>query len=112
MPIIGNREVNLDTVDRDETIYVGSSHSVSHKDTVALRRTRPTAAGKPLRTNVRFERGFPVGSEGAEHSVTVSIAVTLSPGITPADAETYVSDSLTQAATMAGKLAISGDIHL
>lgn len=112
MPNIGNRAVNLDTVDRDEIIYVGSSHSVSHTDSVALRRTRPTTAGKPLRTNVRFERGFPVGSEGKENSVTVSIAVTLSPGISATDAKTYVSDSLTQAAAVAGDLAISGDIHL
>lgn len=112
MPTIGNRDVNLDTVDRDETIYIGPDHSVSHEDSVALRRTRPTTAGKPLRTNVRFERGFPVGTEGGESSVTVSIAVTLSPGIKADDAKAYVSDSLIQAATVAGNLAISGDIHL
>lgn len=112
MPNIGNRNVNLDTVDRDETIYVGPDHTVSHEDSVALRRTRPTTAGKPLRTNVRFERGFAAGTEGDERSVTVSIAVTLSPGINAADAKAYVSDSLIQAAAVAGDLAVSGDIHL
>lgn len=113
MPQIGNREVSLHTVDRDETVYAGSTNTVSHKDLVALRRTLPPQAGKPLRTNVRFERGFEATDvEGTEKSVTVSIAVTVPPGITAADARTYVSDSLTQAAVMAGELSVSGDIHL
>lgn len=113
MPSIGNREVNLHTVDRDETVYAGSTNTVSHVDQVALRRTLPPSAGKPLRTNVRFERGFAATeTEGLEKPVTVSIAVTLPPGIDTATAKAYVSDSLTQAATLAGELAISGDIHL
>lgn len=113
MPQIGNRVVNLHTVDRDETVYTGSTNTVSHVDQVALRRTLPSAAGKPLRTNVRFERGFAdPATEGLEKQVTVSIAVTLPPGIDTAAAKAYVSDSLTQAATLAGELSISGDIHL
>lgn len=113
MPSIGNRDVNLHTVDRDETVYAGTANTVSHIDTVALRRTLPSQAGKPLRTNVRFERGMPVADPvGTEKSVTVSIAVTVPPGVTAEDAKSYVSDSLVQAATLAGELAISGDIHL
>lgn len=113
MPSIGNREVNLHTVDRDETVYTGPTNTVSHVDQVALRRTLPSSAGKPLRTNVRFERGFAVTDlEGLEKPVTVSIAVTLPPGVDTATAKAYVADSLTQAATLAGDLAISGDIHL
>lgn len=116
MPAIGDRTVNLYTVDRDVTTYSGPTNSVSHKDLVDLRRTLPKKpAVDPLRTNIRFERGFtvPVDSTGTtEKPVTVSIAVTLPPGVTPADAKAYVSDCLVQAATAAGELAISGDIHL
>lgn len=113
MPQIGDREVNLHTVDRDETVYAGSTNTVSHVDQVALRRTLPASNGKPLRTNVRFERGFPVtGVDGLEKQVTVSIAVTLPPGIDTAAAKAYVSDSLTQSATLTGELSISGDIHI
>lgn len=113
MPQIGNREVNLHTVDRDETVYAGSTNTVSHVDQVALRRTLPPAAGKPLRTNVRFERGFADSATvGLEKQVTVSIAVTLPPGIDAAAAKAYVSDSLVQAATLTGELSIRGDIHL
>jgi len=113
MPKIGNREVNLHTVDRDETVYAGSTNTVSHIDTVALRRTLPSQASKPLRTNVRFERGLPASDPGGtEKSVTVSIAVTVPPGVTAGDAKAYVSDSLVQAAALAGELSISGDIHL
>lgn len=113
MPQIGNRAVNLHTVDRDETVYTGSTNTVSHVDQVALRRTLPPAAGKPLRTNVRFERGFADSAkEGSEKQVTVSIAVTLPPGVDTVAAKAYVSDSLVQAATLSGELSISGDIHL
>lgn len=113
MPTIGNREVNLHTVDRDETVYAGSTNTVSHSDMVALRRTPPSSPEKPLRTNVRFERGFSVAnSDGMEKLVTVSIAVTLPPGIDTSAAKSYVTDSLVQAATLAGEVSITGDIHL
>ena len=42
MPKIGNINLNLHTVDRDETVYATESNSVSKKDVVALRRTPPT----------------------------------------------------------------------
>lgn len=113
MSTIGNRNVNLFTVDRDETVYVGPTHSVSHVDTATLRRTLPSGAAKPLRTNVRFERGFAATEPGKpEQPVTVSIAVTVPPGVADADVKTYISDSLIQAATLTGDMALSGDIHL
>lgn len=115
MPSIGNRTVNLHTVDRDETVYAGATNSVSHMDTVALRRTLPPNPSKPLRTNMRFERGFaPVAGSAdlTEKPVTVSIAMTVPSGVTLADVVTYVTDTLVQAASAAGTLSTSGDIHL
>lgn len=113
MPAIGDRTVNLFTVDRDETVYTGATHTVSHVDTVALRRTLAASAEKPLRTNMRFERGVSVPAEaGVERSVTVSIAVTVSPGVDVAVAKAYVKDTMLQAADTVDDLAVTGDIHL
>lgn len=117
MPNIGTFAVNLHTVDRDETVYAMAGNTVSHVDNVALRRTLPEGKKKDsaLRTQVRFERGFPVSANGVdsmEKSVTVSIAVTVPPGVTPADAQLYVKNALLEAAETAGNLAVSGDIHL
>lgn len=108
---IGDRTVELDTTERDETVYVGSTHTVSNIDTVSLRRTR--ASNKPLRTALRFERSFASTVSGeANPSVTVSLAFTVPANLDTAAAATFVNDTLTQAATMAGHLAITGDIHL
>lgn len=118
MPNIGNLAVNLHTVDRDETVYTLDGNTVSHVDNVALRRTLPDGKKRDsaLRTQVRFERGFPISANGTtlsmEKSVTVSIAVTVPPGVTPVDAKTYVKTALLEAAETAGELAINGDIHL
>lgn len=113
-PSIGTIAVNLHVVDRDETVYVTSENSVSHVDKVALRRTEAKTPTQPLRTQVRFERGFPVAaaSGAAEKSVTVSIAVAVPPGIAPADVKTYVTSSLLEAAELSGQLSVTGDIHL
>lgn len=111
MPNIGTKTVTLHTVDRDETVYAGATHTVSHKDVVSLRRTMPANGSKPLRTNVRYEAGFSV-PEGGEKSVTVSIAVTVPPGVSTEQAQAYIQDALTQSATVAAGLAITGDIHL
>lgn len=114
MPSIGTLTVNLHVVDRDETVFVTPSHSVSHTDTVTLRRTEPKNSTQPLRTQTRFERGFPVpAAAGAvEKPVTVSIAVTVPPGVAASDVSTYVETSLLEAASLAGNLAVTGDIHL
>lgn len=115
MPSIGNRTVNLHTVDRDETVYAGATHTVSHVDTVALRRTLPPNSSKPLRTNMRFERGFaPVAgsTDLTEKPVTVSVAITAPSGVDLAAVTAYVADTLTQASASAGSLAVTGDIHL
>lgn len=111
---IGSLNLGLHTVDRDETVYSRSGHTISHTDVVALRRTPAKTSTQPLRTNVRFERGFAVSSEAGtpEKPVTVSIAVTVPPGVTTADVTTYVTEALTQAAATAGSLAVTGDIHL
>lgn len=111
MPTIGTKALSLHTVDRDETVYAGAANTVSHKDIVSLRRTMPASGTKPLRTNVRFESGFAVPT-GGESSVTVSIAVTVPPGVDTVAARAYVIASLTDSATVAADLAISGDIHL
>lgn len=115
MPSIGTLTVNLHTVDRDETVYAGATHTVSHVDTVALRRTLPPNPAKPLRTNMRFERGFaPVAGSAdlTEKPVTVSIAITVPSGVVLADVSDYVEEVLTQAAVSASSLAVTGDIHL
>lgn len=114
MPTIGSINVNLHVVDRDETVYVTENNTVSHTDKIALRRTEAKTPTQPLRTQVRFERGFPVTSASGtvEKAVTVSIAVAVPPGVTPNDVKTYVQTSLTEAAVLSGQLSISGDIHL
>lgn len=114
MPSIGNITVNLHVVDRDETVFVTPNHSVSHIDTVALRRTEPKNPSQPLRTQVRFERGFPVPTSPgtSEKSVTVSIAVTVPPGVVADDVKTYVKTALLEAADLSGNLSVTGDIHI
>lgn len=111
---IGTMAVSLHVVDRDETVYVTPENSVSHVDKIALRRTEAKTPAQPLRTQVRFERGFPtVAAAGTvEKSVTVSIAVAVPPGIAPADVKTYVTKSLIEASDLAGQLSVTGDIHL
>lgn len=115
MPSIGTIPVNLHTVDRNDTVYTRASHTVSHVDTVALRRTPAEGASKPLRTNVRFERGFSTpasATTGLEKSVTVSIAVTTPPGVDPVAVKAYIVEALTQAADVAADVGTTGDIHL
>lgn len=114
MPNIGTLAVNLHTVDRDETVYTLNGNTVSHVDVAALRRTLPDKKKESaLRTQVRFERGFPTSVAGApEKSVTVSIAVTVPPGVIPADAKAYVALALSESALVASELSVSGDIHL
>lgn len=114
MPKIGTITANLHTVDRDEVVYARTDNTVSHTDNVALRRTLSTKPGQPLRTNVRFERGFQIAgaTNGLEKSVTVSIAVTVPPGASAVDVTNYVTEALTQAAATAASMSVSGDIHL
>lgn len=112
MPSIGTIAVNLHTVDRDETVYAASTNTVSHVDTVSLRRTLPKSSSSPLRTNMRFEQGFPVGATGLEKSVTVSIAVTAAAGVDTSAVTAYVTSCLTQSASTMGAVAVNGDIHL
>lgn len=111
---IGTITAGLHTVDRDEVIYGRGTNTISHTDTVALRRTPPKSTAQPLRTNVRFERGFAVSSEpGApEKPVTVSIAVTVPPGVDTTAVKAYVAEACTQAAATAGEVGVTGDIHL
>lgn len=114
MPNIGTISVDLHTVDRDETVYKGPTHNVTHKDLYAFRRALPTTAVGIQRAQLRAERGFPVtnSTDGLEKTVTVSIAVVVPPGIDSEAAETYVSTVLTQAAATVGEVAVTGDIHL
>lgn len=115
MSQIGNLEVNLHTVSRDETIYARENNTVSHVDLVALRRTMPNNTSSPLRTNVRFERGFVVpGSTvgSGEKSVTVSIAITVPPGVDVDATRLYVAEACTEAAALAATISTTGDIHL
>lgn len=114
MSAIGTITLGLHTVDRDEVIYGRSTNTVSHTDVVALRRTVPTKPVNPLRTNARFERGFPVvgATDGGEKPVTISIAATVPPGVDPAAVKTYIQEALTQSAVAMGDIAVTGDIHL
>lgn len=116
MSSIGNRTVSVYTMRPDAVTYAGPTNSVSHVDVIDAKRTLPTRSSDPLRSNLRFERGFPVATaEGApaqEAPVVVSIAVSVAKGTTPANVKAFVNDSLIQAATVVGDLAITGDIHL
>lgn len=115
MPQIGTIATGLHTVDRNETIYARTGNNVSHVDVVAIRRSPVTGPQSPLRTNVRFERGFvtpATEATGLEKSVTVSIAITTPPGVDTVAAKAYMVEALTQAAETAAEVGISGDIHL
>ena len=111
---IGTITVNLFSTDKDETVYVTQNHTLSHADNVTLKRTLPRNSSGGLRTNLRFERGFPVvvNSVPVEKSVTVSIAVTAPVGVDATSVHDYIAECLLQGASTAGKLGTTGDIHL
>jgi hypothetical protein len=113
MPTIGTITVNLFSTDKDETVYARAGNNLSHTDVIALRRTLPKT-GQPLRTNMRFERGFPVTlpTGTVEKPVTVSIAITAPAGVVPADVVTYITEACTQGAASAASLGTTGDIHI
>lgn len=113
MPKIGNIDLNLHTVDRDETVYATVLNSVSKKDVIALRRTPTTTKSPNLRTQIRHEKTLAAAKEGDPgKNVTVSIAVTVPPGLTDAIVQEYVANAVTQSAHAMAELATSGDIHL
>lgn len=116
MASIGNRTLNLFTVSPDAVRYAGPTNTISHKDVVDVRRELPSKAADPLRSNLRFERGFAVptaeGVPSQERSVTVSVAVIVPPGVDTNAVKAFVNDTLVQAATVAGSIAVSGDVHL
>ena len=111
MPSIGTLVLNVDTIDRDEVLYALSGDNVSHVDQVTLRRQR--SKGKPLRTNMRFSRGFPstISGEG-EQLVTVSFAMVVPPNVVVADVKSYIELLMAQSANTASALATTGDINL
>lgn len=111
---VGNIVVSMYMMDRDEAVYTTAAHSLSHTDTVTLRRVPPKGSNGVLRSNLRFERGFPaVTATGTvEKPVTVSIAMTAPVGVVPADVLAYIAACCTQGAGTAGSLGTTGDIHL
>ena len=113
MSVIGNITLNLYTTDKDEVVYSREAHNLSHTDLVAFRRTLPKK-DQPLRTNLRFERGFPVvvASGTVEKPVTVSIAITAPAGVDATEVAAYITEACTQGAAAAGSLGTTGDIHL
>lgn len=113
MPDIGTISLNLYSTDKDEVIYARGANNLSHTDLVALRRTIPKNA-QPLRTNLRFERGFSVVTPAGtvEKPVTVSIAVTAPSGTDATQVAAYIAEACTQGAATAATLGTTGDIHL
>lgn len=111
---IGTITVNLFSTDKDETVYITGEHTLSHTDNVMLKRTLPRNSSGALRTNLRFERGFPVSGTAVptEKPVTVSIAVTAPVGVDATAVHDYIAECLLQGASTAGKLGTTGDIHL
>lgn len=111
---IGTIKVNLFSTDKDETVYITDEHTLSHTDNVALKRTLPRNNTGALRTNLRFERGFPVmvNSVPVEKPVTVSIAVTAPVGVNATSVHDYIAECLLQGSSTAAKLGTTGDIHL
>lgn len=111
---IGTIVFNLFSTDKDETVYVTENHTLSHTDNVTLKRTLPRNSNGALRTNLRFERGFPVmvNAVPVEKPVTVSIAVTAPVGVNATAVHDYIAECLLQGSGTAGKLGTTGDIHL
>lgn len=111
---IGTITVNLFSTDKDETVYITGEHTLSHTDNVTLKRTLPRNSTGALRTNLRFERGFPVtvNAVPVEKPVTVSIAVTAPVGVDATSVHNYIAECLLQGASTAGQLGTTGDIHL
>lgn len=112
---IGNILLNLHTVDRNKTTYASATNSVSHTDIVALSRSeRARGSNDPLRTQVRFERGFVAGDPAAkqEKMVYITINASVYPGLDEASVKAYIADALTQSATTVSTLAVTGDIQL
>lgn len=111
---IGNIELNRHTVTKDEVIYARTGNSVTHVDTVAARRTVGKPRSPELRTSLRFDRGFvPTNvNDTVEKPVTVSIAVTVRPGLSEADVKAYIVEALTEGAQTAANMAWTGDVHL
>lgn len=115
MPInIGTIELNRHTVTKDEVIYARAGNSVTHVDTVAARRTLGKPQSPELRTSLRFDRGFvPTNvNDTVEKPVTVSIAVTVRPGLSETDVKAYIVEALTQSAQTAASMAWTGDVYL
>lgn len=111
---IGTITVNLFSTDKDENVYITGQHTLSHTDNVTLKRTLPRNSTGALRTNLRFERGFPVtvNATSVEKPVTVSIAVTAPVGVNATSVHDYVMECLLQGASTAAGLGTTGDIHL
>ena len=111
---IGTITVNLFSTDKDETVYVTELHTLSHTDNVTLKRTLPRNSSGALRTNLRFERGFPVvvNAVPVEKPVTVSIAVTAPVGVDATAVHDFIAERLLQGSSTAAKLGTTGDIHL
>lgn len=111
---VGNIVVSLHLMDRDEAVYTTAANNLSHVDTVTLRRVPPKGSNGVLRSNLRFERGFPVTTPTGtvEKPVTVSIAMTAPVGVVPEDVLAYIAACCTQGAGTAGTLGTTGDIHL
>lgn len=115
MPIkIGTIDLNRHTVTKDEVIYARAGNSVTHVDTVAARRTLGKPSAPELRTSLRFDRGFvPTNvNDTVEKPVTVSIAVTVRPGLSETAVKAYVVEALTQSAQTAADMAWTGDVYL
>lgn len=115
MSIIGNIVLNLHTVDRNETVYATAAHNVNHTDTATLSRLeRKRGSQDPLRTQLRFERGFVVGDPAAkkESINRVTIACSVVPGTSDTETRAFVAACLTQAANVMADMAVTGDIQL
>lgn len=115
MPSIGKIVLNLHTVDRNETVYATAAHNVNHTDTATLSRLeRKRGSQDPLRTQLRFERGFVVGDPAVKKEAVnkLTIACSVVPGTSESETKAYIAACLTQAATAMSDMAITGDIQL
>jgi len=109
----GTKVVSLYKTSADETVYRGETHTGSHTDLIAIRRTLPSekaALGALTRTNVVHRKGFAVGD--TELPVTVSIAVLMPKGANAAAVSAYVTECLTLSTAEMPEIAITGDIYL
>lgn len=102
---------NMYATSSNEVVYATDSHTVSHTDTLAVRRTLPkvrkvgaSVTTTPLRVNHLFVESI------GEYDCIVSITTTVPVGVDTDAAKAFVSTSLADFASTVADRSVTGDI--